>query len=449
MLTASETDAAYARAGIITMPSPLTARHRSMIRFITTQLFSVLFLQKLALGSGTFQINAPLLVMTAGIGWMAITRRINFSVPRLATYLIFVGVCLISQVISGAGAGSMPSFLELMLIYAAMTITTDLSEADYQRCLLDRFVKFMILPALIVLIQYGFQKLTGGPDPLSMDRMLPKSVLLQGFYYSAPYPVWTSSFTRPNGFFFLEPSFISMFTASAAICELSYLRRPLLIGLMMLATVLSFGGTGMTMLVVAAPFLLARENPRIVLLLVTVLVVGLVVASMMDVPLPLISRLNELDNGKASGSERMLTPAVRLFALLLDPHYLLTGTGSGSTGAEDGSPWPMLKLTNEYGLLTMVAFVVFFITAIRSRGNMPLKAAISVVYHFTGGYLFDMEMVYFLMLLSMNEPVRESAPAVIRRSPLRCVVPAVRLSGHGRLPSKLAALSIPLSDHNG
>ena len=86
--------------------------------------------------------------------------------------------------------------------------------------------------------------------------------------------------------FFLEPSFFSFFTASAAIIEITYFQRPTLIALMTMATIFSFGGTGLTMLVVAAPLLLARQSPRLVLPLVIVGIVGLVSVWMLGTSCP-------------------------------------------------------------------------------------------------------------------------------------------------------------------
>ena len=95
------------------------------------------------------------------------------------------------------------------------------------------------------------------------------------------------------------------------------------------------------MLVVAAPLLLARQSPRLVLPLVIVGIVGLVSALMLGADLPLLSRMNELDTGGASGSMRLVVPLNSLIKLLSDPSYLFTGAGAGSTTSDLGSAWPM------------------------------------------------------------------------------------------------------------
>jgi hypothetical protein len=272
---------------------------------------------------------------------------------------------------------------------------------------LRNFINLMIVPASIGLCQYGIQKITGGGDPISIEPFMPKSFLLQGFVYDAHYPMWYDVFQRPNGLFFLEPSFFSFFTASAAIIEITYFQRPTLIALMTMATIFSFGGTGLTMLVVAAPLLLARQSPRLVLPLVIVGIVGLVSVWMLGTNLPLLSRMNELDTGGASGSMRLVVPLNRLIELLSDPSYLFTGTGAGSTTSDLGSAWPMLKLTKEYGIITMFAFMLLYASVFVGSYNIPVKIAAAIIFHFTGGYLLDSLIVqFFTLIFCMTEPVR-------------------------------------------
>lgn len=379
-----------------------------IIRFATLQLFTVIYLQKLAVGPLSFQVSLTIPIMLIHVCFLLISGRMQFAPLRLGCYLAFAASCCLSQVISGERF-SLPSIAELLLIYSFLTVTTQVSEQAYQ-AVLKRFISLMIIPAVIVLFQYSFQKVTGLGNPLSMDRMFPKPILLQGYFYEAHYP-WNSPFQRPNGFFFLEPSVVSMFTASAAIIELTYFKRFRYVLLMIGATALSMGGTGMTMLVIAAPFLLARESvPRILVVAVAAAAV-LAVALEADVSLPLVSRLGELSQASSSGSGRMLIPAEHLARLLVDPSHLLTGSGAGSTTADFGLAWAVLKLINEYGLLTTVIYVALYVMAFAGSYNVPLRIAISVIFHFTGGYLLDAMGVQFMAIIfCMIVPYRPAGP---------------------------------------
>ena len=128
------------------------------------------------------------------------------------------------------------SLLQLILFNSAMTVCVTVSEVSFWR-ILDQFITFMFLPACIIIVQYSYQKITGLGDPISMDRLVPKSLLMPGYFYEAHYP-WNSPFMRPNGFFFVEPATASSYTASAAIMEIAYFRRPYRVILMIIATAL-------------------------------------------------------------------------------------------------------------------------------------------------------------------------------------------------------------------
>ena len=369
---------------------------RSVIQFATVQLFIVIYLQKIAIGPLSFQISLPILIMLGHIGVMLILGHMQFSPLRLGCYLMFASLCLLSQVLSGSSF-SIPSIAELLLIYSFLTVTSFVSDASY-RFVLKRFIGLMIIPALIVLVQYFYQKITGLGDPISMDRMFPKSILLQGFFYEAHYP-WNSTFQRPNGFFFLEPSVVSMFTASAAIVEMTYFKRLPYALLMIGATAFSMGGTGLTMLLVASPFLLARQTVPVILLLCIMAVAAFAVAFALHVPLPLLSRVDELHQTTSSGSGRILIPAQRFMTLVFDPSHFLTGVGAGSTTAAFGNAWPILKLINEYGLLTTISYVALYLMAVARPYNVPLAVALSLIFHFTGGYLLDAIVVQFMAVI--------------------------------------------------
>jgi hypothetical protein len=68
---------------------------------------------------------------------------------------------------------------------------------------------------------------------------------------------------QPNGFSFLEPSVVSAFLASPSVLEIAYFRRRWRAALMVAATFISMGVTGISMLVIAVPFLLLREKRQV------------------------------------------------------------------------------------------------------------------------------------------------------------------------------------------
>jgi hypothetical protein len=293
-------------------------------------------------------------------------------------------------------------------MYSFFTLSIQ-ATPDAVRKVMGLFVGMMILPCAIVLFQNYFQHSTGRPDPLNMNAMLPKEFLLQGYFYNEHYPFWYSKFTRPNGFFFLEPSFMSEYAALAAIVEALYFRRLWLFVFFVYSVILSTGATGVVTLAVAAPFLLARESPKIVATILIVGVIGLAVGYAAN-QLPFLSRVGAL-NHDSSGADRMLVPAEKLVQFVLDPAYLLTGIGPGHGLPGDiGNGWAITKLVYEYGVATAIAYMALFIATIAANGeDLPMKAAIFFVFHFTGGYLLDVNAINFLVVTCLFTSSRASA----------------------------------------
>jgi hypothetical protein len=374
---------------------------RAGVKFATLQLFVLIYLQKFAVGPQSFSLSVPMLLMFVRIGWMLVCGTIAVSPVRLFLFACFVVACCLSQIFSG---GSVSSIAELILLYGCLTVSLSLTEDAYRR-VLNCFVLLMILPAAVIIFQYCYQKLTGLGNPLSMDELLPRSILLQGFIYDAHYP-WYSTFQRPNGFFFLEPSFASLFAASAAIIELTYFKRPWLASLMLGATFMSMGGTGLTMLVIAVPLLVARQSRSVITAALVTAALGLFVLVLnhdgwarSGEGLPFLSRLDELGDKDSSGFGRLIQPAQELVKLISDRDYLFAGTGAGSIPPDYGSAWPATKFVKEYGLLSMVTFQLLFASSVTGAFNVPLKAAMVITFQLTGGYLLSPIMVEAVLLL--------------------------------------------------
>jgi hypothetical protein len=378
-------------------------RDRAVVRFAIVQLFASIYLQKFSVGPSVLPMSLPILLMTGHLFWMIMTRNIGLSIKRLGWYLVFISFCLFSEALA---VGSIASVIGLLVLCSFMTVSVEISDASYKH-IFDTFNKMMIAPAIIVFIQYSYQKLTGQGDPIDMDSLLPKSMLLQGYIYNAHYP-WYSTFSRPNGFFFLEPSIVSMFCASATIIEASYFRRRWMLALMAGATFFSLGGTGMTMLLIAAPFLLTRGSPRMIVGYMALGAIAVVVATFVGTEnLPLLSRLSELGHKGSSGNGRLLLPAASLATYITNPAYFLTGAGAGSMTGDDGVAWPILKLTKEYGSCAALAFAVLYLDGLKGPSSLALKVALSIIFNFVSGPLLSPAGVPFLVLMfSLYAPHR-------------------------------------------
>ncbi|WP_428491968.1 hypothetical protein [Rhodopila sp.] len=363
-----------------------------MIGFLSMQMFALIYLQKLALFPQSFPLSIPMLIMFGSIAYMVVMRKMQVSPERLGFYIVFVSVVVLATSLSG---GSYASLIDLVVLYGCWTVQARTSSLAY-RVISDRFIWLMIVPAVVTIVQYIYQKLTGLSNPIDMTYFVPQSLLMKGFVYIAHHP-WYSSFIRPNGFFFLEPSFLSAFTATATIIEIVYFRRWYFVGLMVAATLMSTGGTGMLMFLLAAPFLLAREKPWLIIAVIGAAIVGILLALTMDISLPLISRMGEMQHRDSSGGARLVVPATQFMEHFFDPTYLFYGAGPGSTVNEvDG---PIVKVLNEYGVLAVLAYVLLYTVFVWRTPNRSLKFSLSVIFLFTGGYLLNPIMIEMLYVL--------------------------------------------------
>ena len=122
--------------------APDLGEESAAIQFGTVQLFVAIYLQKFALGSVSFQVSVPILIMLGHVAIMLSRGHMHFAPVRLMCYMAFAGCCFLSQAISGTQF-SVPSIVELLLIYSFLTLTTYVSETAYQ-LLMKRFVAMMV-----------------------------------------------------------------------------------------------------------------------------------------------------------------------------------------------------------------------------------------------------------------------------------------------------------------
>jgi hypothetical protein len=366
-------------------------------RFLWLQFFCLIYLQKLAVPiPGLPAVSLPLIVLLVSFASMTWTGRLRVSPLGLGLYGMLVAAVTLSHIFV-LGTFSVPSLLLFVIMCSEFAFVWDV-DADFYRKAIGIFPRLMVVPALMVFAQLACEFVLGSGHTLSIEVLVPAPLLLPGYIYEAPIR-FGAHFVRPNGFFMLEPSFISALLAMAVLVEVMYLRRPRMLILFISALFGTVGATGILLLAVAAPFVLARQSARFIAraLVVCGLTVGLAAALNGDPPL--FGRLSELGSNKSSGTDRLVRPAERLVVVLNDPGQLVTGMGAGQLDESSGNAWPAVKLIQEYGMLVTVLYLVLFIVAIWRSPNLPLKIGIFVVFHLTGGYLLNPIMQETVVLL--------------------------------------------------
>ena len=402
---------------------------RLCTRFAGIQLFALIYLQKLAVGPESFTVSVPTIIMVSGFLFLEIRYPRLLGIANLEWLLLFVAAASATFIVT-RNVISLPSFAFLLSIYGCMAFRRPLSEQAYDQ-VMRLFQRLMIVPALIIIGEFAYQKATGLTNPLSMDELLPGAALLPGYLYDQAYPSWDSPFHRPNGFFFLEPSFASLFCAAAVLIEIEFFKRRILVVLFLSATFMSLGGTGATMLALAAPFILARQSPRVTIAVVLAASVAAVALFAVDSPLPFLDRIHEFDAPKSSGSDRIVLPAVELWTYLSDPSYLFAGEGPGHVSVTGVSTWPATKLVAEYGLVSMLVFEAFIVSSMIGRSNVPLRISLLAIYNFTGAYLLNPIIVQFMIMMCTvfvrGAPFTSCKPQFMRQTPSEATLSGKRL----------------------
>jgi hypothetical protein len=232
--------------------------------------------------------------------------------------------------------------------------------------------------------------------------------------YNTQYPiVYGSPIIKSNGVIFLEPSFYSQFLSLSLIIEIVYFQKIHRIILYLLAMVTSFSGTGLIMLLAAAPFLLPRfvQKPklRIALISILILLAALTaVASSYDLEDYYSTRMNEFEAKDSSASIRFIAP-YKALTDILSANSIWQGLGAGAVddlklGYEvNFTATP--KMIIEYGLITGSVFTVFLIYCfLGKQRSFSVALACAVMYFFLSGSLLQPQITYALFLLTVFFP---------------------------------------------
>ncbi len=370
--------------------------------------FSLIYLQKISLNSGTQSVAISLPILYLVLGVLGLSGRLSVSPVRLALFGAFAGAAMVSQIFAGQDF-SLKSFIFLLSIYLPFILRWDIEEAEWRR-IVALFQAMMVPVAGMVFVQILYQ-LAFHWSVLSIEPFIPSRLAAQGFMYTAPVR-WGHPLMRPNGFFMLEPSFLSAFTASALVLELCIFRRWWRMAWYGAALVASTGATGMVLMAVAAPFILARQRPGVILVALTLGIVAGLVAYEAGALDAFLGRVGELGNQDSSGFGRLVAPLIQLSGVMGDPSSLYTGAGAGNIGIASSitsSAWPIVKLAIEYGLPTTVLFMFFMLSSFSRPSVRPLAVALFFVFNFTGGYLLSPIMPILIMVLVAALGVRRQA----------------------------------------
>ena len=398
------TETVYAPGYALSAPSRRGARRDIAFWGFAAQIFVLVFLQKFVLPIPGAPISLPLVTLYAWGAYMLVTDRLHVSYLRLLMIGLMFAAVTVSQVVADKPI-SLLSYLEFLLLYAPFVFVWKVSREQHLR-LMGLFQDAMLLGAAMVLLQLGWQAAFGLGNLPNLEKYVPGLLLIQGFNYAAPI-TWGEAFIRPNGLFFLEPSFASSFLSSALLIELMFFRRVWRIALYGGSLLGTVAATGVLMVLVAAVPLFLGRGGRGAVAAAAAGALGAVAAYYTGVLAHLTGRVAELGMRNSSGFQRLIAPTQQLDGVFDDPSRLFTGAGAGNAIETNVSLWPAVKVMVEYGAFPSVLFLATVAACMLGSANGPLALALFVAFNFTGGFLLNPVSVIQILVLVSLLAVRE------------------------------------------
>jgi hypothetical protein len=397
-----------------------TAHPRGAWFFFVTQLFAVVLLQRIVV-PGLGGVEIILFTFAAGMVGLCLFGEVYVSSTRLFLFSAFaVSVCL-SCFLTGREV-SMPSVALLLAGYSTYIVMFEVTRDFYLRCI-NFFVGVMIVIAIITIAQIGGQAATSRVLVPSMDDLLPKSLILQGYVYWQPL-YWGAELIKPPAFFFREVSFVSQFLALAIVAEIAFFRRIWRLLVLTVALFAAFAGTGLLILALVSPLLLARL-PRVGKLLAIPLTAGAVIVLATTGWYSNVEhRVGEYEDTSSSGYGRFIYPVLVLSQLTEFDNPIFSGMGAGNADRANyvkgqttgkGVLAAPTKLLLEYGIVPAVMFYIFFVYCLFHRApDISFSFAQLALHVLGGGYL--LVSPYIILFFILGAMMRVENPAENERS---------------------------------
>ncbi len=372
-------------------------------------LFGCIFLQRFGIPLGELKLPVVVPIVAAVFAVLLLQNRTLFAESSLLLYLLFCLYALFSAGLALAVPphgtfASVPSLGYLLLLYAFLVLRIRPAPGLIET--LAIFRTFVTIIAVCACVQFAAQ--FAGINLFSFSGVVPDSLLLEATY-NVVVPIWYGSTVyKANGFFLLEPSFLSQFVALALVIEFLYFGSTLRMALLVLALLTAFSGTGFVVLgfaVIVASIFERRSLLRVVMFLVVggsiaALAGALMAPEYMD---SIVRRMSELDSEEASGFIRFIAPYVMVSDVTADPRSIL-GFGPGTAERFEFLGYTygvnaVTKILVEYGIPGLLFYVALLLSAFY-RADMRALSIIGLFWFvFGGGYHLTPAVVYTLALL--------------------------------------------------
>jgi hypothetical protein len=355
-------------------------------------LLSATILAKIAVppfGARGLGIGIPVIFIALAFGMMA--GRLRFDGPRLAFYLLMIGLLGCLQILRSESfsASSMALLIAVHLPYVFVLGRG----RTYAQAVTRSFLDISTLLALCGIAQFVLQGIVSHRLLFPIDNFVPKSFVVQKFNAEGTLG-FGSDIYRPNGVFLLEPSFLGQLLGTAIIVELCTLNRWRRLAVYGIGVVAAHSGTGLAIIAICLPiYVISRRQWYLLLMMLVMALVlfGLRDRLMLD---SMLSRAGEFSSTGSSGFARYVG-GFYLFDQYLwnDPWRTMFGFGAGSFKTYQvlanypAAEQTLFKMVFEFGLVGALAYFSFLCYCV-ATSSMPtlVKVALGLGFFLNGVY---------------------------------------------------------------
>jgi len=369
-------------------------------RFAVNAIMWAIVVSVLTMKISIFQVEIPILCAYGLILFLGLNGYVRISAIRSSLYFIAVGTVVLSTV-ANASNMSILSLLSLMIFYGIFVFSIDLDRSAYFH-LLRKFQTFALIVAGLIFFNWACN-LAHQPWP-NLNNIIPKNLQYGSYVYIQPIH-YGSPYIKPNAIFFMETSLTGQFAALATVIEICFFRRIKYLVALALATLLTFSGTGLLLVLMCSPFLVPYVPRRYLVIGVVALPVVFGVAYAVGLVDNALKRSDEFSYSHGSSGQGRFIEPYKMIADSLDASAkdLMFGIGPGQGKKQSPTVHaapvllpPSTKVMVEYGLFSFIAFMIFTTVAIFS-GGVPFVVGWAMLIQYqllNGSFLVPIVIVY-------------------------------------------------------
>lgn len=377
-------------------------------------LAAALFLQRFQLGN----LAIPLDLIAASLIYVHqfVTGGLLIQYDRLLWFLLLISAAT-SSLFFNFRSTMLSSYGVFLAAYFFFTLMRPSSRDRYLSTL--HVFQFLIsVIASLAILQFLAQFVIDGGQIIQFFGIVPDWLLQPMAIYDGSdtqvgshtiIPITPgSSLIKSNGIFLSEPATLSAMAALGILIEILEFRRARYLILLVLGLLLSYSGTGITILLVTLPFTgLVHTRAQLPALLVACFALTLIGTGIIDASV-FTSRVGEFEDVNASGFQRFISSfwmAAEHFNTA-SLQALLRGNGPATMKefvslenySFSGNTW--FKLLYEYGLLGAFIFTGFLASCFRASWcPKPLMGALIYSYVLGADNLLSTSFLTIMVVL--------------------------------------------------